>query len=272
MNALNENVVKQIENNFDKAESDPHINNIFITGSGKAFVAGADIKFFIDNIRANTIDNIVSFTKYCQDVFEKIDKSRKKVVAVLNGLALGGGLELALCADVILAAPKAVMAFPETGIGIYPGLGGTQRTQKRIGKEHTKYLIFTGDFISANDALKTGLVDKVLPLKDLTEIMIGNEEIPQADKTPPDEKFTAIGKFFSKYSCGNTLASDDELSAKLLKRISQKAPLAIRTAEKLIDEAAGCESELEHLKMIFSTADALLGLSSMGKKTEFQGK
>ncbi|MBL0310123.1 MAG: 3-hydroxyacyl-CoA dehydrogenase/enoyl-CoA hydratase family protein [Bacteroidetes bacterium] len=125
LNALNEDVMGQLERRFTEADNDTAIEVIFITGSGKAFVAGADIKFFIKNIKAHRIDNIESFSAYGQKVFSKIDESKKRVVVVLNGFVLGGGLELALCADVILALPKCQMGFPETGIGIYPGLGGT---------------------------------------------------------------------------------------------------------------------------------------------------
>ena len=122
LNALNETVVTQLSKKFDEVHADSEIATIFITGSGKAFVAGADIKFFVENIKKNSLSNIEKFTRFGQYVFEKIDKTPQKVVALLNGLALGGGLELALCADIILATPNTVMAFPETGIGIYPGL------------------------------------------------------------------------------------------------------------------------------------------------------
>jgi len=278
MNALNQSVVNQIEDKFNQANSDPAIKTIFITGSGKAFVAGADIKFFIDNIKSNSIDKIVKFTEYCQSVYDKIDNSGKKVVAVLNGLTLGGGLELAICADVILALPNAVLAYPETGIGIYPGLGGTQRTQKKIGKELTKYLVFTGDMLNANDAQKIGLVDKVIKIDEMFALFEGSKPLPEVTKIPvSDEKYLSIQHFFSQYVFGETnYKTDNELTAKLyeklLGRIKYKAPLAVKTAEKLINEAKGCTSELEYLTHIFSSEDALLGLSSIGKKVEYRGK
>jgi len=278
MNALNESVIKQLEEKFNMANKDDSVKNIFITGTGKAFVAGADIKFFIDNIKSNSIDNIVKFTKYAQSVFNSIDNCNKKVIAVLNGLTLGGGLELALCADIILALPNAVLAFPETGIGIYPGLGGTQRTQHKIGKELTKYLIFTGDMLSSVEAQKIGLVDKVIDINEMFEFFGGNIQLPEIIKNPvSDEKYLNIQKFFANYEFGANIdisndENDQDLLEKINSKIKRKAPIAIRTAEKLINECKGCESELEYLTYIFSTEDALLGLSSIGKKTEFNGK
>jgi len=278
MNALNQTVVSQLEDKFDIANSDSSVKTIFITGSGKAFVAGADIKFFIDNIKSKSIDKIVKFTGYCQNVYDKIDNSSKKVVAVLNGLTLGGGLELALCADVILALPNAVLAYPETGIGIYPGLGGTQRTQKRIGKELTKYLIFTGDMLNAYDAQKIGLVDTIISISEMFEFFDGSTLLPEITKEPvKDEKYLSIQNFFAHYVFGESnYAADNESNAKLyeklLSRIKYKAPLAVKTAERLINDSKGCSSELEYLSYIFSSEDALLGLSSIGKKVEYKGK
>lgn len=278
MNALNESVMKQLEEKFDIANKDNSVKNIFITGTGKAFIAGADIKYFVDNIKSGTIDKIVDFTKYCQSVFEKIDNSNKRVIALLNGLTLGGGLELALCADTIFALPNAVLAYPETGIGIYPGLGGTQRTQKRIGKELTKYMVFTGDMITAADALKIGLVDKVVSMGEMFGLYDGSvvlEEFPKTQLT--DEKYIAIKRHFSVYKFGepsNTTVNESyaPLLQKMTGKIMAKAPVAVKIADKLIDDAKGCASELDHLAEIFSTEDALLGLSSIGKKVVYNGK
>jgi enoyl-CoA hydratase/3-hydroxyacyl-CoA dehydrogenase len=275
MNALNEQVVSQLEKKFDEAQSDDAVKTIYITGSGKAFVAGADIKFFVDNIKARTIDKIISFTKYCQSVLNKIDNSPKRVIAVLNGLTLGGGLELALSADEILALPNAVLAFPETGIGIYPGLGGTQRTQKKIGKPFTKYMIFTGDMLKAKDAFEIGLVDSIIDVNQMFEYF-GAEKEPEPVKSRvvTDAKLRAVKEFFQKLDpCSLPEAGGgDKLYERLISKVKQKAPLALRTAAKLIDEEKGCESELDHLEFIFSSEDALLGLTSIGKKVDYKGK
>ncbi len=275
MNALNEDVMNQLLQKFDLADSDEEIKKIFITGEGKAFVAGADIKFFIDNIKSNTLDKIVSFTKFGQQVFEKIDNSSKTVISIVNGLALGGGFELALCSDIILAVPNALFAFPETGIGIYPGLGGTQRTQNKIGSGLTKYLIYTGDFLNASDAEKIGLVDGLLSPGHILQVIDGSISIPEIKKRI-DEKYSSIQKFFEVCSVSDIIndknKSEDPSFSKLVMKVKRKAPLALHTAEKLINEKKGCESELDELLNIFSTVDALRGLSTLGKNVEFQGK
>ncbi|RPI19298.1 MAG: 3-hydroxyacyl-CoA dehydrogenase/enoyl-CoA hydratase family protein [Ignavibacteriae bacterium] len=281
MNALNEEIMQQLSEKFDLADNNPDIKRIFITGSGKAFVAGADIKFFIDNIKSKTLDNIITFTKFGQRVFNKIDNSNKTVISIVNGLTLGGGLELALCSDIILASPKAVFAFPETGIGIYPGLGGTQRTPVKIGSGLAKYLIYTGDFLNAAEAEKIGIVNAVIQPNEVMDIVTGVKEIPGiiSGKRISDERYLTIEKFFNNFPvneliCGEAYKNNlpEALAEKLVKKLKQKAPVALNISEKLINEAKGCESELNFLAYIFSTSDALLGLSSVGKKVEFSGK
>lgn len=278
LNALNEDVMKQLDEQFSLANKDASVDTIFITGSGKAFVAGADVKFFVKNIKAHKIGDIETFTGYGQEVFNKIDNSAKKVVAVINGLALGGGLELALCADIILALPKAQMAFPETGIGIYPGLGGTQRCAAKIGKPLCKYLIHTGKMLSAKDALEIGFVDKIVTTDELFEIYAGAAPIPANCTIRLNDKWKNIEQFFKINSIDKVLtheyaanAMGNEDAEKIFKTIKRKAPIALNIADKLIEEAKGCDSELKYLSQIFSTSDALLGLSSIGKQVEYKG-
>jgi enoyl-CoA hydratase / 3-hydroxyacyl-CoA dehydrogenase len=278
LNALNEEVVEQLDECFTQAEKDTTIDTIFITGSGKAFVAGADIKFFIKNIKAKKIPDIKFFTTYGQSVYNKIDNSAKRVVAVINGLALGGGLELALCADLILALPKAQFAFPETGIGIYPGLGGTQRSARRIGKGLSKYIIHTGKMLSANDAYEMGLIDGIIDTNEMFDVFSGAKELPAVQPSNLNEKWKGIEGFFNNNSINNLLTHKFSINAlkaedaeKIFTSLKRKAPVAINIADKLIEEAKGCDSELTYLEQIFSTSDALLGLSSIGKQVEFQG-
>ena len=167
MNALNETVVSQLREAFRRAAADPATSGIVIAGAGRSFVAGADIRFFIQNIESGDLDRIVRFTEQCQALLLEIQNCPKPVVARVHGLALGGGVELALACDYIVAAPGASLGFPETGIGIYPGLGGTQRTTRRIGRGLAKWLVLTGSIIPAEEAAAIGLIDRVAPYEDL---------------------------------------------------------------------------------------------------------
>ena len=286
LNALNEEVISQLSDSFVQAERDTGCDTIVLTGSGKAFVAGADIGFFVKNIRNDKVERIVEFTERAQQVFDRIDRSPKRVIALLNGLTLGGGLELALCADEIYAIESAQLAFPETGIGIYPGLGGTQRTTRRTGKGIAKYLILTGEMLNATEAMQVGLIDRVISVDEYFAMIGGNLNRGQWEQTPAGPRpWGAINSFFTDVTVENLLGSEPASAPTLTlarglsteeidrfrKRIRQKAPLALRTAERLVDEARGCASELEFLPGIFRTNDALLGLSSIGKKVTFSG-
>ena len=278
MNALNEDVVEQFERAFDRVAADPSIAGIVIAGTGKAFIAGADIRFFVRNLEAGDIDRIAAFTERGQALLRKIETCAKPVVARVHGLALGGGVELALACHAIVATPKATLAFPETGIGIYPGLGGTQRTTKRVGRGLTKWLVLTGQTIDAGEALAIGLVDAVVPYDRL------DTAIAEIIATQPQNRSGAVlsrehqvlADFFEKVdgpaiSRGLDAPADPRV-AKAVKRIGTKAPIALRIAADLIDRGAplpideGLRLEFSHLREIFATKDAYEGLSSLGKK------
>jgi enoyl-CoA hydratase/3-hydroxyacyl-CoA dehydrogenase len=286
MNALNEEIVAQLESAFRAASGDRSIRGIVIAGSGKAFIAGADVRFFVRNIEAGDIERIATFTERAQALLRAIEASPKPVVARVHGLALGGGVELALACHAIVATPKATLAFPETGIGIYPGLGGTQRTTKRIGKGLAKWLVLTGQTLSAGEALAIGLIDRVVPYEQIDDeiasvIAAGRTARPAVHPTPATH--AAVAEFFDRYDVGAPTtdggsAAGDPRIAKAVKRIGSKAPIAMRLAADLIEQGAtlpieeGLRLELSHLREIFSTHDAYEGLSSVGKKPPvFQG-
>ena len=287
LNALNEEVVSQFEEAFANAASDPTVKGIAIAGSGKAFVAGADIRFFVRNIEAKNLDRILAFTERGQALLRAIETCPKPVVARIHGLALGGGVELALACHAIVATPKASLAFPETGIGIYPGLGGTQRTTRRIGTGLTKWLVFTGQTIGAEEALAIGLIDRVVPYENLdaaVEEMIARK--PGTDRRPRSAPDThqLLATYFDRHDPealwnGSATLPEDQRLIKAVSRVSAKAPIALRLAGELIDRGAslpieeGLRLELAHVQEIFATKDAYEGLSTLGKRTPvFKGQ
>jgi enoyl-CoA hydratase/3-hydroxyacyl-CoA dehydrogenase len=285
LNALNETVVGQLESAFARAEERADVRTIVLRGAGKAFVAGADIKFFVKSLDAGDLERIRSFTERAQRLYRRIDESDRLVICRLDGLSLGGGSELALCADVILATEKGSLGFPETGIGIYPGLGGTQRTTRRIGVPLTRWLVLTGSPVDARTAEAIGLVDEVVPVERMHErIRALHTEGAPARREPaaPTEDLAAVASLFESADVEALLSGDaggDGRAAKEAGRVRHKAPVATRIADRLIREGAakplaeGLAMELSHLDEIFRTKDAYEGLSSLGRKRpEFRGE
>ena len=277
MNALNESVVGQLHDAFRRVASDDSVKGIVIAGAGKAFIAGADIRFFVRNIDSGNLDRIVTFTEAGHALLQDIDNCKKPVIARLHGLALGGGLELALACDKIVATPRATLAFPETGIGIYPGLGGTQRTPRRIGKGLAKWLIYTGQMLNADDALAIGLVDRVVPHETLDDTIRALIEGASTSPAEGGERFERLGEFFASNGVddlrgGKGDPGEDPGLARAMKQVGFKAPIALEIAERLIDEGsessldAGLKMELDQLMTIFRSSDAYEGLSSLGRR------
>ena len=160
LNALNAQTVEEIGRAFADARKDDSVRAVVVTGSGeKAFVAGADI-----NELATMTPMVGKFvSEQGQSVFLEIEKFPKPVIAAINGFALGGGCELALACHIRIASEKAQLGLPEVTLGIIPGYGGTQRMARLVGKAKALELVCTGDRISATDAEKIGLVNKVVP-------------------------------------------------------------------------------------------------------------
>jgi len=278
MNPLGEETMDQLDQCLTRLNNNGTIDKIFILGEGKAFIAGADIKFFLDAIDANKLDHIQSFTEFAQLVLNKISTSSKTTYAYLDGLALGGGFELALACDYRIATPKTVIAFPETGIGIYPGLGGTQRTSRLIGEGPAKYLIATGQFINADKAYQLGLVDEVIdPVFNIRELV--NYRLEKAQTGMNRDILSEFD--FSDFDGSLTARSFANPKFKACEKLlSRKAPLALKMAMSLVTEGAkvslekGLNFELAGLKTIFASKDAKTGLSSIltGQKPKYVGE
>jgi len=287
MNALNETVVAQIAAQFDEAEKDSNVTAIVIQGAGKAFGAGADIKWFVDKIKADKITDIVEFTRKGHELLLKIENSEKLTIAQLDGLSLGGGSELALACQAIIATPAGSMGFPETGIGIFPGLGGMLRMARFAGPELAKYYVFTGAPISAEDAQALGIITRLVATAEVDSTISALVSEGKPDKYRPreiPEVFKPLAQVCSSENVARLLAGKqpegipDDLAAKTAKIIGYKAPLALKLADEIIDQqisksiGEAVEIELGRTKEIFSTADALEGLSSLGrKKPEYKG-
>ena len=160
LNALSAPLLTQLDQIFTGLAKNPEVKGVIITGAGeKSFVAGADISEFIQV----TGDTAVEFMSRGQRIFDKIEAFDRPVIAAVNGFALGGGNEIALCCDIRIAAENAIFGQPEVNLGIIPGYGGTQRLPRIIGPGKAKEIIFADERINAQEALRIGLVQRVVP-------------------------------------------------------------------------------------------------------------
>lgn len=163
LNALNTELLNELDKAIDVLKEDSEVFVIIITGEGKAFVAGADIA----EMRDMTPEEAREFAILGSRIFRKIELMDKVVIAAVNGFALGGGSELALCCDIILGGEKAKFGQPEVGLGICLGFAGTQRLPQLVGVKKAKELIFSGGIIGAEEAGRIGLVNHVIPQNEL---------------------------------------------------------------------------------------------------------
>ena len=159
MNALNVQVQEEIRAAAAEATERDDVKAVVVYGGERVFAAGADIKEMADM----SYTDMVKRSGGLQSAFTAVARIPKPVVAAVTGYALGGGCELALCADMRFAADDAVLGQPEILLGIIPGAGGTQRLTRLVGPSKAKDLIFTGRFVKADEALAIGLVDRVVP-------------------------------------------------------------------------------------------------------------
>ena len=204
-NALNSAVIESVEQIFSDLERDESVLVVVITGAGqKAFIAGADIK----EIREAGVTR-TELVKKGQEIFSKIRNSSKVVIAAVNGYALGGGCELALCCDIRIASKNARFGLTEVKLGLMPGYGGTQLLPRFIGTGAAKYLIFSGEMITAEEAYRIGLVERVCSSEALME-----EVDELASKISSNGHF-AVRACKRAINFGTQLSIDDALKLEL---------------------------------------------------------
>ena len=223
MNALNAQVQAEIAAAADEVSADPAVRAVVLYGGPKVFAAGADIKEMSDLSYAE----MAADSQRLQASFTAVAKIPKPVVAAITGYALGGGLELALCADFRVAGQSARVGQPEILLGIIPGAGGTQRLPRLIGPARAKDIIFTGRFVDAAEALAIGLVDRVVP---------------------DEEVYDAARGLVARYATGPALA---------LRAAKQAVDAGLET-----DLDTGLEIERLQFAGLFATEDQRAGMRS----------
>jgi 3-hydroxypropionyl-coenzyme A dehydratase len=222
LNALNTEVILELSRTLDIIGVDDGIKAVIITGVGeRSFCAGADISYMV-NITPIMAEKYASAA---QDVLNKIEKLEKPVIAAINGFALGGGCELAMVCDIRIASSNAKLGQPEVTIGIPPGWGGTQRLLRIIGPSKAKELIFTGRTISAEEAEKIGLVNKVIALGPNDVLP---PDAPDGDSVKEKERSTQLARILNKKLMEECLA--------LAREITKNSFIAVKTSKMLINK------------------------------------
>jgi enoyl-CoA hydratase len=235
LNALNKDTLNDLSLAIDELENDHTIKAAILTGKGKAFIAGADIKQMKDMHPLEA----KAFAEAGHRILLKIEHSRLPYVAAVNGYALGGGCEVMMACDIVLAAQNAKIGQPEINLGIHPGFGGTQRLPRLVGSMKAKELLLTGDTIPASEAHRIGLINKVVDDDKLME---------------ETEKLACI------------LAGKSSVQLSFIKSLVNKG--------LDVDLASACALEISYFSSSFSTEDQKEGMTAFleKRKPNFKGK
>jgi enoyl-CoA hydratase len=215
LNALNRQLMREIRDALKSLDEEDTVRVVILTGGEKVFAAGADIKQMADATAISML-NIDQFSTW-----DQIKKNKKPIIAAVSGFALGGGCELAMTCDMIIASETAQFGQPEINIGTMPGAGGTQRLTRAVGKGLAMEMVLTGRFITAEEAMRAGLVNKVVPVEVLIAeaikvakllaakspiaVRLAKESVNKAFETTLDE-----GLQFERKNFYLTFASDDQ--------------------------------------------------------------
>ncbi|HEY6884172.1 MAG TPA: enoyl-CoA hydratase-related protein [Nitrososphaeraceae archaeon] len=239
LNALNRETMSELSTAIDIVGTDDKIKVLIITGTGeRSFCAGADIRYVvnIDPIEAE------KYATFIHGLLNKIENLEKPVIAAVNGYALGGGCELALACDIRIASSNAKIGQTEVTVGIPPGWGGTQRLLRIVGPSKTKELIYTGKMITAEEAERIGLVNRVVRLSTEEEDIItttpssaSSQEEQQQQKQQEKQRANELAKILNKKLIDECLS--------LAKEIANNSFTAVKTSKMLINK--GMDADID---------------------------
>ena len=215
LNALNLQLMGELRDALKVLDNDPEVRVIIITGNERAFAAGADIKQMSDKTAIEMLQ-IDQFSTW-----DSIRKTRKPIIAAVSGFVLGGGCELAMLCDMIIASETAKFGQPEIKIGVMPGAGGTQRLTRAVGKAKAMEMVLTGKFMSADEALQAGLVNRVVPVelyleeavrlaKEIAEMSPIAVQLAKESVNKVYDTFLQEGLFFERKNFYMLFASEDQ--------------------------------------------------------------
>jgi enoyl-CoA hydratase len=235
LNALNKDTILELTNAVEELEKDKNIKVVILTGEGKAFIAGADIK----QMKDMNPSEAKKFAELGHNLLMKIEESHLPFIAAINGYALGGGCEVMMACDICIAASSAKIGQPEINLGIHPGFGGTQRLPRLVGRMKAKELLLSGDNIDANEAHFIGLVNMVVPDDKIME---------EAEKI------------------ANKIANKSTVQTGFIKALVNKG--------MDVELKKACELEISYFSRSFQTEDQKEGMTAFleKRKPNFKGK
>lgn len=238
LNAMNRRMLAEITEVFTQLSGDSGIGAIVVTGEGRGFMAGADIKEYA----AQTGEEFDAFQKAGGRMYAAIEANAKPVIAAVNGFALGGGFELVLCCDIVLASNFAKFGLPEIKLGLVPGGGGTQRSVAKLGRNRANLLLMTGAILPASDFLASGLVQEVVEADKLLPRAL---ELAAGIAAEPAEAVEGLKRLTALALSGDLplgLEEERELVCALYRSETGQARVkafAERSAAKAAEKAAG---------------------------------
>ncbi|TWU33641.1 putative enoyl-CoA hydratase [Novipirellula aureliae] len=279
-NAINPAIAHSLKTMLSDIVRDQRIDSIVLSGSGKCFAAGADLAFFARQADAEDFHRIEQFSAQLHALCNFIAASPKPIIAVAGGNTLGAGLELALACHRIIVNRTTTLGLPETGLGICPGSGGTQRLPRRIDPGLAKWMIYNGAMLSGKVAEKLGVADHCLVEGDF-DLGIVNQVanvILQNRKRPaPPQEYQVLAQVFSQFSVAELLqlASQESMPSpwdgrtrRAVKSLLKRPRCALLLAERLIEEGSqlplneALKLEIAAQREMFENADAREGLKA----------
>jgi enoyl-CoA hydratase/3-hydroxyacyl-CoA dehydrogenase len=273
LNALDPKMLGELERSWQEAEESPDVRTIVLEASGPAFMAGVDLAWILEQIESDHLDRIIGFVSDAHALLRRIDACEKLTVAKVHGLAVGAGAEFSAAFDMVIATPRASFGFPETSIGIFPAMGGTQRLPRKIGYAPARWWILGGALINGERAHEVGLVDRFVPETDLEDAVRGATRRSERQTTP------APGfEEFERASLAALRTPGPDASTRLkqaARRMRGRSLVALETADRLLQLSRGATleeglaAEITALPIVYSTPEALAGIrrASVGRQT-----
>jgi len=253
--ARSDAVVEQIDSIVSRIEKDSSISTVVFTSQGTVLSFGPSPSGLVDEMSAGAIDDVVRRYRKAGALLDRIGGLDRTTVLRTRGITVGGGAELGLACDAIIAGPRSIFAFPESGWGIHSGLGATQRLPRKVGKSIGKYLLLTGEVLTASAAARFGLVDAVGEDEDSLDSLVEDISADRsaaglsADAEPPrGEEIAAISLFDARHcrlTLDGELDSDDPIMDRVRAALDSKAPAAKILIDKLVEDGLGYDLRKE---------------------------